>query len=534
MNNKVNLQKPIIYFCREAERAIGLENIIEDYRIACVEESSTVNQLRQSGVDIFCLEEHEEVEQKSTNTLLKSGKLKDWVGNNEFYALTFLPSKTVKYKIEQLGGVLLANEYDLYLKYENKIKSAEVLSEKSISIPDFEIDQIEKFNYQDLVKEFEDEFVLQTQRSHTGSGTFIIKNEGEFNNLKENLAGNLVKVSKKIVGDTFTINCVVGANKNYFGPIQYQITNEMDIFKSFGTTLGNDFVRAKKLLEDKPKVVEKIQVELEKVCNLMKDDGYIGLFGVDFIVNNENEVYIIEINARQTANIPFETQIELMEGKVPLQMVALVEMLSSIEPEGMMSMSRLRELEHKNDVSSSISKDAVNEQRLLTNDKNKKIETSEGEQALVHLLLHMNLDQSELQNLELIPYDQVHFLNIGSQIFIRSEKDGCKIINQPKSGAYRLQSDNSALDFANDAQIKENIIFLDESADKPLIFKSENYRLDMIESGFLITFQNLNSIKNKYEEMARIQLKQSVFNENGRMKKWVKEAYLEIKKLISN
>ena len=47
-------------------------------------------------------------------------------------------------------------------------------------------------------------------------------------------------------------------------------------------------------------------------------EGYQGLFGLDLIIDNKDKIYLIEINPRQTANIPMQSYLELETGEVPI------------------------------------------------------------------------------------------------------------------------------------------------------------------------------------------------------------------------
>lgn len=456
--NKLTKDKPLIYFTREVERAIGLEEYLGNYYICCIEHSDTVDYLIQKGINVLCLEkEGIELLHKSTGNLLSQDLVENWIKTvsreKGFYALTFIPTNTINYKINELGGTLLGNAYELNLQFESKISAAKALTNTGIRTPKTETKYIHEIDHDYLINQFGEKFVLQEDRAHTGSGTFVGPSRDDFNNLRTEKAGNVIKISEYIDGFPITNNICIYNNSIYIGGLQYQITGIPELTDGFGSTVGNDFgwLYSKSISDE---LIVDLTTEISKIGRLLLNSNYKGIFGVDMIVKNE-EAYLIEINARQTANIPFQTSLELKkDDEIP--------------------------------------------------------------QLLLHIaaLLDIKID---------IEYQ--HMANLlGSQVFLRAKNDTVLKNHEFKSGSYRLQSDNSAINW-DDLSFKDNVIFLDEDRDKPLIYKSENYSINSIpDSEFLIHFQNKNSSKRKFDEIARIQLSNSAVDENQTVKPWVLEA----------
>ncbi len=461
---------PLIYFSREAERGIGLEDLLENYFVA----SSEFDHISSSLKNGFSLmkDGNYENEKKSTLELIKDDRTKSWldqlkiriVGKDHtspFYAMTFQNIKPIKLNIEALGGTLLNNDFDLSNKFEDKLIQYKILQENNIKIPKGFIKNISEVKADEVLREFPNGCVVQTQRSHTGTGTYFVKNQEEFVNLEKELQGNLVKFTELIDGVSLTANACIAFRKIFINGLQFQITGIPELTPGLGSTVGNDFTYANKL--DK-KIKDEIFVEIQKLGEILKSEGYRGLFGLDLVLDkNTNEIYIIEINARQTANIPLQTKLEIKANKTPLLLLHIAEFLDiqdEAEPE---------------------------------------------------------TEFSEL---------------IGSQIFLRSKRDSFEIKNELHSGIYRLQSDNSAKDW-NSMQVKENVILIDEDGDKPLIKIKDGYNVnDIEEAGFLALFQQKGLIKNKFEELARFQFLDGIIADNN-VHPWILEALIEIEKLLS-
>ena len=60
----------------------------------------------------------------------------------------------------------------------------------------------------------------------------------------------------------------------------------------------------------------------------MYNAGFQGMSGLDFIIDKGNNVYVIEINARQTASVPMHGYLQQRKGLAPFMLLHTVEFLS--------------------------------------------------------------------------------------------------------------------------------------------------------------------------------------------------------------
>ncbi len=456
---------PLIYFSREAERAIGLEKYLENFHICCIEDNDIVDNLLEKGISIFCLEkEGVELLHKSTGNLLSQNQTKDWINkiktNKGFYALTFIPTNTLNYKISNLGGRLLGNDYELHQIFENKIKAVSHLEGAKIRTPKNQKKYFHELTHEKIIEQFGDKFVLQEERAHTGSGTHFSISKDELENMSNEKAGNIVKISEYIEGIPMTVNVCIYNNSIYIGGLQYQITGIKELTSSVGATVGNDFdwFYSKEISDE---LLVDLTTEISKIGKMLIEQGYRGLFGLDLIIK-EDEAYLIEINARQTSNIPFQTYLEI---------------------------------EHGNTIP----------------------------QFLMHIAEFLDIH---------ISFDYEHMINLkGSQVFLRADKDTHVKDHNFKSGIYRLQSDNSSKDWSDKHPTdKENVIYIDEEQDRPLIFKSNGYSIEDIEgAGFVINFQKPDSKKRKLDELCRFQFNYGIIDKQRSLPAWLSEAFKTIR-----
>lgn len=454
---KINLKlngNQFFYLAKDSERGIGLENLIDNYQILSLNSSYISDQLNSNN-------KGERFQFPKILDVVKSPDFERKILNKKFYIQVFQTNTPTELRIKELGGTILNSAAELNKKFERKIEQAEFLKKNNIPMPKFIIANLADCLYSDVKAELGSEFVLQLDNAHTGLGTFFISDHYEFDDFKAKYNGNVVKISEYIKGITLTTNAAIYKNETYTRGIQFQITGISGLTNRAGTTVGNDFSYAQKLSN---KVISNIHELIEQIGKLLSAEGFRGLFGIDLLVRDE-EVYLIEINARQTANIALQTQLELIQNQIPL--------------------------------------------------------------AAIHLAEFLDVDISD----ELKSFDSTEQLN-GSQIFLRSKTDGFKINHQLQGGIYRLQSDNSAIDW-NTNQIKDGVILIDEEGDKPLIKQMDGYRVDNIdEGGFLILTQNFGEIKESTDEICRFQFKNGIIDSNNQLSPWIVEAMKSIENIV--
>lgn len=463
INNKLQ-QQPLIYFCKEADRATGLEDLLKNYHIACVDDSYLTQKLA-GKIKVFRAQQVKTIYQTfSTLNLISSEPLKNWikeVAPSGFYAHFFQFNGPTAIKAAELGGVVLNNDYKLNRKFEDKLSQYEFLSANKLPTPKTIIGNISEFEYHYLAENLKSQFVVQMDRAHTGLGTFFVKNEDDFLNVQKQLAGNKVKFSTLISAPTYTINGCVTRKGIFIAGLQYQITGIPLLTVGAGSTVGNDFSFANELSSE---IKAKIFILTKTVGELLQKEGYKGLFGLDLVIENNTVPLIIEINARQTANIPLQTRLELKAGVTPL--------------------------------------------------------------ALINLAEFLRVDITENPPTEILPLE-------GSQIFLRAKNDNFRINHKLLSGVYRLQSDNSAIDW-NSLQVKDTVILIDEDGDKPLVWQKDGYNISDIDQGtggFILLIQKEGNIRNKSDEIARMQFNNKIVTGTA-VSPWITEALNAIENII--
>src|SRR5260221_2738801 len=471
--NKINAKLKdhnLFYFARDIERALGLEEILQNYKIACIEDSYIANQVSKR-IDVFCSDkEGIKLENFSTLDLVKNEKVQQWVKKqspSKFYAMLFQFNKPTQKIIEELGGIVLNNNPELNRLFETKFSQFRIFEKNNLPTPKSFLVQSEKTNFDEICGKLNSSsFIIQLDRAHTGSGTFFIRTKENWDNFIKDYNGNEIKVSEMITGDAFTINGCITKKGVFVSGLQYQITGYPELTSGEGSTVGNDWSYGYE--SQTADVRRQIHNLVKRVGEIMKTYDYRGMFGIDLIVRND-EIFLIEINARQTANIPMQTKLEIHAGVVPLMLLHIAEFMNveiDIEPS-----SELTKLEG------------------------------------AQVFLRAKNDNFKI-NFEL--------------------KSGVYRL-QSDNSARKWEKTEEGMTIEG---MKEGVILIDEEGDKPLIWQKDGYSVnDLKDGGFILLIQKRNLVKAKFEEIARMQFKNGIIH-GGKIAPWILETMETIEGML--
>jgi formate-dependent phosphoribosylglycinamide formyltransferase (GAR transformylase) len=127
--------------------------------------------------------------------------------------------------------------------------------------------------------------------------------------LQEKFPERMCRLTTYIKGPSFTVNVAISAEKIMMANISYQITGLNPFTDNEFSTIGNDWSLTNKILSKDQ--LDSIQSIVRDIGSKLKSEGWLGLFGVDFIMDERDKrIYLIEINARQPASTTFESYLQ--------------------------------------------------------------------------------------------------------------------------------------------------------------------------------------------------------------------------------
>ncbi len=300
MTNMAELTaKTTIYIARDLERALGPQNACPSFFII-TNSTPFAKEMAKNNPNIVTIPS---LELLDTPELLVHPATKEFIAKHPNPHLVVFKNLRIIEKIcAEHGWKLLNPSATLSQQIEEKISQVEWLGELKKFLPPHHIDILSQ------VKFSGEPFILQFNRAHTGGGTFLIKDQSTLTALATKFPNRPVRATSYIKGNMLTSNNIVTNTDVIVGNINYQITGLTPFAKLLFATIGNDWALPKKLLS--PEQTEKYHDMVTAIGEKLRASGWRGLFGVDVILADTGELYLIEINARQPASTTYESVLQ--------------------------------------------------------------------------------------------------------------------------------------------------------------------------------------------------------------------------------
>ena len=345
---------PIFFITPNPNRAIGLEKIIKNYYIICSQKSDIVDYFKKEKVSVLCLNDDKI---KNSGKILANKEvikyIKEKSGNKKANIITFKPSPMIQKICDENSFKYVGNDWKLNRKLEDKIEFVGITKKLKIPNAESKIIKVAENNFSEYILKLKkrEEFIAQLPRGFSGNSTFSIKNKKDLNDIINKYYGRKIKLSKYLKGETWTINACVGKTGLLISKPIFQITGLTAYNKNKFGTCGNDYAYGKSLhlegdisqcrLQDEDN--KKIFIYTKKIGDYLKNLKYKGVFGLDFIVSND-EVNLIEINPRLVASIPVFTKLQIQNKERPFLLLHILEFINNdqLSLEGDISECRLQ------------------------------------------------------------------------------------------------------------------------------------------------------------------------------------------------
>ncbi|MBI2990411.1 MAG: hypothetical protein HYY51_04495 [Candidatus Magasanikbacteria bacterium] len=295
-------KNPVVYVTRDLERAIGLGLDTPGFYIIS-NSSGFAKSLTKDRTHIVLIENSRPLD---THELLtrasEKGIIESFTFESKPNLMVFKNTALIEQICSDKGWNLLNPSAKLASKVEEKISQVEWLGPISRYLPLHEIKLCREAQWPGRP------FILQFNRSHTGLGTILLENKENLEIIQSKFPQRPVRVSEYIRGPSLTINNIVARDGSVItGNLSYQITGIKPFsFQKFAT-IGNDWALGLGF-SAKEKIAESIKNISKEIGKKLHQEGWRGLFGLDFIMDEKSErLYLLEINMRQPASASFES-----------------------------------------------------------------------------------------------------------------------------------------------------------------------------------------------------------------------------------
>ncbi|PIR77373.1 MAG: hypothetical protein COU30_02840, partial [Candidatus Magasanikbacteria bacterium CG10_big_fil_rev_8_21_14_0_10_38_6] len=268
------LQTPVVYVTRDIERALGLPADTSGYRIIA-NSTPFAKALAQTRSDIFLIKEEQLLD---TWDLLQHEAVISYINTlSTARVLVFKNTKQIEQTCRDNGWMLLNPPAAISDVVEPKISQVSWLDELARYLPPRRVCVCKEVFWDGTP------FILQFNRSHTGSGTMLIEHEEQLRDIQHTFPDRPVRVSEYVHGPLITNNTCVTNEAILIGNISYQITGLMPFTDRPFATIGNDWALPHQMLD------ETQQTQYEEIATAvgekLRDAGWKGLFGIDVVMD---------------------------------------------------------------------------------------------------------------------------------------------------------------------------------------------------------------------------------------------------------
>ena len=302
LNRKIG-NKRLFYIARDVERATaGLLLAIPNFYII-TNDSPYARELAKKNKRVVIVKSKKILDTWEMLTLKHKGiKALKQIKKGDF-VMVFKNTEQIERICKENNWTLLNPSADLSKIVEEKISQVKWLGPLTKYLPPHRVDVLKNIVWK------KNPFILQFNRAHTGTGTFLVKNKKQLDELKQKFPNREARVTKFIAGTMFTNNNVVWGNKILLGNINYQITGEKPFTDNLFATVGNNWKKASLILT--PGQIKQYQKIATDIGKRLAKNGWKGLFGIDVMLEEKTKkMYLIEINARQPASTTFESELQ--------------------------------------------------------------------------------------------------------------------------------------------------------------------------------------------------------------------------------
>ena len=191
---------------------------------------------------------------------------------------------------ENKFNILGEKDYSSIDKLNDKKYTRELLKDK---VPIIEMNWIDKKINFDTAKSItnSEKVVIQGKVGAGGNNTYFIDTEEKFNKYIS-MCNDEYYLSKYIEHLPINVTIIIGKNNDVILPTSIQLIKlENDRFKY----VGADFIYSQKL---NAKINEQIKKYSSIIIDEVKKQDYKGILGIDYIVDDNDNVYFMEINPR--------------------------------------------------------------------------------------------------------------------------------------------------------------------------------------------------------------------------------------------
>ncbi|MFA6368837.1 MAG: ATP-grasp domain-containing protein [Candidatus Shapirobacteria bacterium] len=292
---------------------INLENIINDspyfFFFLVVDKFLDINLPHLKNFEKIYLSDYPSIKQKNSGKLLSNPSVINYIlkktqSKNLIPAIIpFKPSAKVDFICKKYKWLNISNPSPINRFLEDKIKFSKLCQKFNLPVIPFSIDSFSQKNFIKYQQIYGSKLVLQTHFGWAGNSTFFGQSWDE---IKNKISPKVITKFSPFLKSSYSLlnNCCLTKFGLIQSPPALQYTGIKPYTQNPFTTVGRQWPSMAPL-----KIIKNIQQITNNFSSILKEIGYKGFFGLDFIVH-QNKIYLLECNPRLTASFDFYTQLE--------------------------------------------------------------------------------------------------------------------------------------------------------------------------------------------------------------------------------
>lgn len=317
----------------------GLSGLVPGYRIACIRRTGDLPALRRAA-EVFCLEEAAGSplpEARDSAALLAHPLTRRYLAglHQPVFLLLYQSSFEIERLAAQSGWRVVANPAALRLRTADRAFFQGMVASLGLPAVPGRIVSFERFQespYRTWAREMGPRLVIQLPDVLRGGGrsTFFLSRAEDHRRLQDRLQSGRcqgrrlrrVSVRAFVRGEPCSVTGCIHGHVATVSPLQRQIIDPpwLDGVGSNGVFGGHSW-GGLSWGEDLEAEARRQGLAAARVLASM---GYRGVFGLDLLVDRDRgRVVPVELNPRLTGVFPVLTQLEVLQGVVPLELLHL-------------------------------------------------------------------------------------------------------------------------------------------------------------------------------------------------------------------
>ena len=296
---------------------------LKNFHLIYASKNKNISQLRNP---YFCLQQQGiKLSVKNSGKLLSQKEVVNYIKktstNLQPVIIPFKPSAKIEFLCKQNNWINAAAAAKLNRFLEDKNQFFEFCQKNNLPVIPSNIDLFNQKNFLNYQKKYGDKLVIQSHFGWAGNSTFLGHN---WEAIKDSFALDTpVKFSPFITGYSLINNCCLTKTGLVQSPPALQLTGIKPLTQNPFATVGRQWPSnaPKKIIDQVNQITTDFSQNIQKL-------NYQGFFGLDFLVDQNQQVFLLECNPRLTASFAFYTQLEIDQNLTPLFLLHLLQFIS--------------------------------------------------------------------------------------------------------------------------------------------------------------------------------------------------------------